>query len=98
MRYALAHAFSRRPRWPFASLGSAAAALAFLALAQPAPAEEQNQSQQNLTQKDIEIGSGLVCDTQEQVQRYVQLFKGNAVEAAQQVNKEVGQDEACAFG
>ena len=70
-----------------------ATALMFLALALPAPAEEKKPDQ-----KDIEIGSGLVCDTLEQVQRYVQLFRGNPVEAATQVNKEVGKEEACAFG
>jgi hypothetical protein len=68
-------------------------ALMFLALALPAAAEEKKADS-----KDIEVGSGLVCDTLEQVQRYVQLFRGNAVEAAKQVNLEVGKEEACAFG
>jgi hypothetical protein len=70
-----------------------ATALMFLALALPAPAEEKKTNP-----TDIEVGSGLVCDTLEQVQRYIEVFRGNPVEAAKQVNKEVGQEEACAFG
>jgi hypothetical protein len=68
-------------------------ALVFLALALPAPAEEKKADS-----KDIEVGSGLVCDTLEQVQRYIEVFRGNPVEAAKQVNQEVGKEEACAFG
>jgi hypothetical protein len=71
----------------------ALAALMLLALVLPARAEEQKP---NTT--DIEVGSGLVCDTREQVQRYVELFRGDAVKAAEEVNKEVGKNEACAFG
>jgi hypothetical protein len=78
-------------RHAFARTGTAA--LVLLALALPAPAED---AKPDVT--EIEIGSGLVCDTREQVQRYVELFRGDPVAAAEAVNKEVGKDEACAFG
>jgi hypothetical protein len=73
--------------------GFAPAALMILALALPAAAQSRKPDS-----KDIEIGAGLVCDTQEQIRRYVEVFRGDPVEAAKQVNKEVGQEEACAFG
>lgn len=45
---------------------------------------------------DIEIGRGIICDTQEQMERYVAVFKGNAKDALIAVNTEARKDDACA--
>jgi len=45
---------------------------------------------------DIAIGRGIICDTQEQMERYVAVFKGNAKEALTTVNTEAKKEDACA--
>lgn len=45
---------------------------------------------------DIAIGRGIICDTPEQMQRYVAVFKGNAQDALTAVNHEAKKDNACA--
>ncbi len=45
---------------------------------------------------DIAIGRGIVCDTQEQMERYVAVFKGNAKDALTTVNAEAKKEDACA--
>jgi hypothetical protein len=48
-------------------------------------------------EETLEVGGGLVCDTAEQIRRYVEVFRGDAEAAAQAVNREVGQAHACTF-
>jgi hypothetical protein len=47
-------------------------------------------------QVEVEIGESLVCDTQEQVERFAVLFDGNAERTAGAVNEEVKDPTACA--
>ena len=74
---------------------ASATALMFLALSSPGLVAAEDATPDTT---EIEVGSGLVCDTQAQVERYVQLFRGDPVAAANAVNAEVGREEACAFG
>jgi hypothetical protein len=46
---------------------------------------------------DYEVGSSLVCDTQEQVERFVALFTGDAQAAIRLVNAEAKNPSACAI-
>src|SRR5436190_6868303 len=46
---------------------------------------------------DIQIGRGIICDTQEQAERFVALFKGDSGDALTSVNTEAHQDNACAL-
>jgi len=66
-----------------------------LALASPAYAQEQNAEPNT---DGLNVGTGLVCNTKQQVERYVELFQGDPKAAAEQVNQEAGEPDACAFG
>jgi hypothetical protein len=46
---------------------------------------------------EIEIGSALVCDTQKQVERFVQLFEHDLATAITTVNSEENNPTACAM-
>ena len=46
---------------------------------------------------EIEIGSALVCDTQEQVERFVQIFEQDLRAAITIVNREQNDPTACAL-
>src|SRR5215475_3793423 len=46
---------------------------------------------------DYEVASSLVCDTQEQVERFVALFAGDAQAAIRVVNAEQKNPTACAM-
>jgi hypothetical protein len=46
---------------------------------------------------DVETGSIMICDTQQQIERYVQLFDGNRDAAIKAVNTEVSNPTACAM-
>ncbi len=46
---------------------------------------------------DIQVGRGVICDTKEQAERYVALFKDNAVEALTRVNAEAKTDHAAVW-
>lgn len=46
---------------------------------------------------EVEIGSALVCDTQEQVERFVQIFNDNLEAAINIVNTEENNPTACAM-
>jgi hypothetical protein len=46
----------------------------------------------------IEVGTGIFCDTQKQVERFVALFDGNAENAIKAVNAEENDPTACASG
>src|SRR5882672_11356152 len=45
--------------------------------------------------KNIEVGSGIFCDTQKQVERFVTIFHGDAEAAINTVNAEVKNPTAC---
>jgi len=46
---------------------------------------------------EIETGAMMICDTQKQVERYVQLFDGNQQVAIRAVNAEEKDPNACAL-
>ena len=46
---------------------------------------------------DYEVGTSLVCDTQEQAERFVALFSGDAQAALVAVNAEARNPTACAL-
>ena len=46
---------------------------------------------------DVETGSIMICDTQQQIERYVQLFDGNREAAIKAVNTEASNPSACAM-
>jgi hypothetical protein len=46
----------------------------------------------------VEVGTGIVCDTQKQMERFVALFDGDPEAAVKAVNTEVGDPNACVFG
>jgi hypothetical protein len=46
---------------------------------------------------EVETGSIMICDTQQQIERYVQLFDGNREAAIKAVNTEASNPTACAM-
>jgi hypothetical protein len=46
--------------------------------------------------QEVEVGTSLVCDTQEQVERFVALYDGDAQSTAKSVNAEEHNPAACA--
>ena len=44
---------------------------------------------------DVQVGTALVCDTQEQVKRFVAVYAGDAATAASTVNAEEHDPSAC---
>lgn len=40
---------------------------------------------------DLDIGSGLVCDTPQQVERFVKIYEGDLDRALAQINAEAGE-------
>ena len=46
----------------------------------------------------IEVGTGIFCDTQKQVERFVALLDGNAEKALKAVNAEENDATACVGG
>jgi hypothetical protein len=46
----------------------------------------------------IEVGTGIVCDTQKQMERFVALFHEDADAAVKAVNAEEDDPNACVFG
>jgi len=46
----------------------------------------------------MEVGNGIFCDTQKQVERFVALLDGNAEQALQAVNSEENDPTACVGG
>src|ERR1700676_4707999 len=58
-------------------------------------AQARGQDSRGVDQRDIEVGDTLVCDTQEQAERYITHFKGDAEAAARAVNREESYPSAC---
>jgi hypothetical protein len=48
--------------------------------------------------QNIEVGTGIFCDTQKQVERFVALFEGNEEKAMKAVNAEENDPTACVIG
>jgi hypothetical protein len=46
----------------------------------------------------VEVGTGIVCDTQKQMERFVALFQGEAEAAVKAVNTEENDPNACVVG
>jgi hypothetical protein len=46
---------------------------------------------------ETEIGAVMICDTQKQVERYIQVFDGNTRAAIRTVNTEENDPNACAL-
>jgi hypothetical protein len=66
-------------------------ALISLLLCAPAHAQETR----GVDTRDIEVGDTLVCDTQEQAERYIAHFKGDPEVAIRAVNRELSDPSAC---
>jgi hypothetical protein len=67
--------------------------LALISLLLCAPAQAQDK--QGIDQRDIEVGATLVCDTEEQVEHYIALYKGDQEAAIRAVNREENDPRAC---
>jgi hypothetical protein len=48
------------------------------------------------THNPLQVGRGLICNTEQQVERYVTLFDGDSERAISAVNAEAQDDNACA--
>jgi hypothetical protein len=74
-----------------------AARIAILSLLLAAPAQAQNAAmpQDPDDRRNIEVATGLICDSPEQVERFVALFDGNAEHAINMVNDEAKTPNAC---
>jgi hypothetical protein len=48
--------------------------------------------------QNVEVGIGIVCDTQRQMERFVALFDGDTEAAVNAVNAEEDDPNACVFG
>ena len=46
--------------------------------------------------QEVEVGTGLICDTQEQVERFVSLYDGDAQSTVNSVNAAEHDPTACA--
>jgi hypothetical protein len=44
---------------------------------------------------EIQVGTSIVCDTQQQVERFVTLYDGDAIAAVSMVNAEERDENAC---
>jgi hypothetical protein len=58
-------------------------------------ASAQALDMQGVSERNIEVGDVLVCDTQEQVERYVALYHGDKEAAVHAVNREENGPTAC---
>jgi hypothetical protein len=48
--------------------------------------------------QNVEVGTGIVCDTQKQMERFVALFHDDAEAAVKAVNAEENDPNACVVG
>ena len=76
-----------KPALPIAPLASL-----FLASLFAIPAQAQQQSG---PQQEVRVGTSVICDTQQQMERFVAVFDGDADAALATVNKEAGDPNAC---
>ena len=75
------------------ALRLAVLALPLLLLAGAAARAEETKVPQG--SREAEIGTGLVCDTQEQVERFISLYDGDPQDAVKKVNDAEGDPTAC---
>jgi hypothetical protein len=66
-------------------------ALISLMLCAPAHAQDSRA----VDQRDIEVGDTVMCETQEQAERYIAHFKGDEEAAVRAVNREESDPSAC---
>jgi hypothetical protein len=52
----------------------------------------------SVSAREVEYGTALLCDTQEQVERYVVLFNGEAQTTVNALNAEENNPNACELG
>lgn len=71
----------------------AAMRVAMVALPLVLPLSQTAQAQS--PERDIEVGTNLVCDTESQVEMFVTHYDGDAETAINQVNQEVANPTAC---
>ena len=55
----------------------------------------QAQDKQGMSERSVEFSDVVVCDTQEQVERYVALYHGDKEAAVRAVNSEENDPRAC---
>jgi hypothetical protein len=67
--------------------------LALISLLLCAPAHAQDD--RGIDQRGIEVGDALICDTQEEAQRYIAHFEGDPEAAIRAVNREESDSSAC---
>lgn len=72
----------------------AALALPFLLFGGTPAAAQETQAPQG--SREAEIGTGLICDTQQQVERFISLYDGDAQSTVKKVNDAEGNATACA--
>jgi len=58
-------------------------------------AQAQAQDKQGFDKRDVEVADALICDTQEQVERYIALYNGDQEAAVRAVNREENDPRAC---
>lgn len=71
------------------------AAILSLLIAAPVQAQESSAPPQDGNQEQVQVSTNLICDTQQQVERFVELFDGNAEMAISTVNTEANTPNAC---
>jgi len=72
----------------FTNILNRALCVAALSLLTSAPSRAQT----------VEVETGVFCDTQKQMERYVALYNGDTQTALNAVNKEVNDPTACVYG
>jgi hypothetical protein len=79
--------------WPEESQMNNILRLALLSLSLCVPVQAQDR--QGTHKPDVEVGDALVCDTREQVERYIAFYNGDQEAAVRAVNREEGNPTAC---
>lgn len=69
------------------------ARLAFLSMLLCLPAQARDDHA--IDRPNVEVGDALICETQQQVERYIALYSGDRDAAIRAVNREEGDRTAC---
>jgi hypothetical protein len=69
------------------------ARLALVSMLMWLPAHAQDEDASDRT--NVEVGDALICETQQQVERYIALYSGDREAAIRAVNREEGDPMAC---
>jgi hypothetical protein len=70
------------------------ARLAFVSMLLCLPAQARDD--RAFDRPNVEVGDALICETQQQVERYIALYRGDREAAIRAVNREEGDRTACA--